>query len=666
MATTDILEWTRSREEVSSFRPGSVRGLSSVRAETWLPVSRHLLPGALFLLLALHTLTAQPYRDPEESKFTLKNLESVNSSSDDYAPFVTPDGRWFYLTSSRAGSADLYRSRAKGDGWETPEYVNDPDINSKKDEGVLNLAAPPYTQLMQLDAGPRDRTAASNAAVMTASKRPGGAGDADIYLVEISSDGATFAGLKQVPELNSQEWDSQPTVSPDGSFIIFSSTRDGGLGRKDLYIATRDSSGHYGRPVDMGSAINSGGNEVSPYISPDGRTLFFSSDGRGGFGGADIFMSQRDMFGGWSEAKNLGEKINTDNNELFFFGANRSHCYVASDRSGGRGGFDIYEGTPNIFAPGYSTLSLSIRDTVTGRGIGGHVTITERTTGRVIREGEIDSTTGAELPILSGFGYNVTVKPRGFADMTFSLADFPEGKIISPSLNVGSIPPPQPLPEPEPPAITCTFDDVTVPMFVSGYYRLNTSPSLEDLRRRQLKGNLKGQTYITDIAHDQTMYAQYKRFATQVEKIVDNCYMQSIRLYFPQYDAFLKAKNPNEYLEITVRGFADPRPIIGRYVESPVTFLDSNGHEATVRPGDSLDNFRLAGLRAYYAMEYFDNLFRKAAEKGDREYLTLLNKGIIRWRAVSGNVDDIPGLENLEVQRRVRVEFRRVPLGESP
>jgi hypothetical protein len=181
---------------------------------------------------------------------------------------------------------------------------------------------------------------------------------------------------------------------------------------------------------------------------------------------------------------------------------------------------------------------------------------------------------------------------------------------------------------------------------------------LEDLRRRQTDGDLKGETYITNVATNRKAYEDYRAMAARVGRVVDEFVEHATAEDFP---AFSEARGEDELLEITVLGYADPRPIIGTYDEKPVTFIDTEGRSHTVNPGDSLDNLKLAGLRAHYAREYIDARLRAAASStGRRAYPDLVERGLVRWRVVSGNVDDITGGDDLAEKRRIRVELKRV------
>ena len=622
------------------------------------PLFRTLVIGSLASAAPLIG-TAQP-ADPV---FAVRSLETVNSTSDDYAPFLHPDGRRLMLTSSRGGSANLYVSMRAGDDWSVPTYLQLKGVNSVVDDGALSGPFPAVAQLYPLDAELSRALDAPPLALMTSGRRSDGEGDADIYLIRVGHDGVLLAEPTPLEEINTSGWDSQPSIAPDGRFIIFTSIRSEGEGGMDLFISMREPDGGYGEGRSLGAPVNTGGEELSPHIAPDGRTLFFSSTGHDGFGGADFFRTRLRDDGTWEPPVNLGPAINTSANEVFFYGAGRERCVFASDRDDGMGGLDLYEGTPNIFAPGFSTVRWQLRDTTTRRGIGGRMRIVETSRGGVIAETTIDPEVGVEVPMLAGFDYRVELFPEGFADTTLIVDDLVADRSIDRRVTFASAPPPPPPPPPEPPPPPRDFRlvGISVPLFVSGYYRLNMPELLEDLRTRQAGGDLKGETYITNVATDRRAYEQYRAMAERVHTTVDEFITRAINEDFP---VFSERRADGESLEIIVSGYADPRPIIGTYDETAVSFLDTDGRSHTVSPGDSLDNLKLAGLRAHYAQQYLEARFRSAAATGHREYLELFDRGLIRWRVVSGNVDEITGGNNLAEKRRIRVEFKRVKRAE--
>ena len=140
--------------------------------------------------------------------------------------------------------------------------------------------------------------------------------------------------------VNSTAWDSQPCLSLDGKELFFASRRNGNA---DLYHCFRNENGHWSEPVNLGPVINTKGAEMAPFLHPDGKTLYFSSDTHTGMGGFDLFLSRRNEAGEWSEPVNLGYPINTHGDEINFIVAADGHtALISSIREGGYGGYDIY------------------------------------------------------------------------------------------------------------------------------------------------------------------------------------------------------------------------------------------------------------------------------------------------------------------------------------
>lgn len=581
---------------------------------------------------------------------SIENLAAVNSAADDYGPYITANGEWMYFTSSRKGDPDLFRSRRQPSGWGMPSLAD-----QGGPQGLFSGPVPALAALYGLGSELLSHVQPPGLGVITRPHRSGRRISTDLFEVRIAPDGSSLQLGGPIDALNSDDWESQPAVAPDGSFIIFSSTRPGGLGGKDLYIARRNAAGGFSTPENLGRRVNSSGDDIAPFIAPDGVTLFFASSGHGGFGGTDIYVAELKPSGADAPPRNLGPAINTAAHELFFFAVDRERFYFVSDRSGGAGGLDIYTGGPNIFAPGYTQLEVAVRDTVRGVDVRGSFTVVETTSGREVAAAELPGSSAASVPILHGYGYRLTVRAQGFGDTSLIIDPPGPTQTVRRVINVGS-PLPPPPPPPERPVFALDFEAVDIPLFVSGYYRLNTVELLEDLRKKQAPGGaLHGREYIADVYGDQQLFEEYRRMAQGVAKTLDRFYQRSITELFPSY---LQAKEPGEYLEITVYGYADPRPINGTYAESPVTFVDARGREVRLEGGDALDNFKLAGLRARYAVEYFDRLFRTSAGGGAAAYQQLAEQGAIRWRAVSGNIADTGGPH--AEQRRIRIEFKRV------
>jgi outer membrane protein OmpA-like peptidoglycan-associated protein/tetratricopeptide (TPR) repeat protein len=138
-------------------------------------------------------------------------------------------------------------------------------------------------------------------------------------------------------------WESQPSISADGKTLYFISDRTGGYGGYDIYRSVKTENGEWGTPINLGPTINSSGNEKSPFIHPDGKTLYFSSDGWLGLGGYDIFYSRLNDDGTWSAPVNIGYPINSPDDEVgFFVSTDGQKGYFASNKLKGVGGWDLY------------------------------------------------------------------------------------------------------------------------------------------------------------------------------------------------------------------------------------------------------------------------------------------------------------------------------------
>ena len=161
----------------------------------------------------------------------------------------------------------------------------------------------------------------------------------DLYTAIRKNDQASWQEIHSL-EINDPAWDSQPSLTLDGKELFFASRRNGNA---DLYHCYRDDNGHWSEPESLGPVINTKGTEMAPFIHPDGKTLYFSSDTHTGMGGYDLCVSRRNEQGEWSEPINLGYPINTPGDEINFIVAADGHtALISSIREGGYGGYDIY------------------------------------------------------------------------------------------------------------------------------------------------------------------------------------------------------------------------------------------------------------------------------------------------------------------------------------
>lgn len=165
----------------------------------------------------------------------------------------------------------------------------------------------------------------------------------DLYYTKFEFGG--WSDIIPIDAVNtSDNWESQPSISSDGKTLYFISDRPGGIGGYDIYTSTRDEYGTWSAPKNMGKTINSKGNEKSPFIHTDSQTLYFSSEGRPGMGGYDIYYARMDDNGVWQKPMNIGYPINSKYDDVgFFVSTDGKYGYFGSNNmSEGLGGWDFY------------------------------------------------------------------------------------------------------------------------------------------------------------------------------------------------------------------------------------------------------------------------------------------------------------------------------------
>ena len=260
--------------------------------------------------------------------------ENVNSEWDEYHPSLTGDSKEMLFTVRRPSDEnteckhckqeeDIYSSLQQSGIWQPRTKLEKP-INTGYNEGA---------QCISPD---------GNYLFFTICNAKNGYGSCDIYWSKREKNG--WSEPKNCgSKVNTRYWESQPSMSADGKTIYFTSNRPGGYGGMDIWKTEMISEGVFSDPVNLGKAINTPGDEISPFIHFDQKTLYFSSDGHLGMGGKDLFYSKIEPDGTWGKPVNLGFPINSYKDESgIFINAQGNAAYFASDRPGGYGGLDIY------------------------------------------------------------------------------------------------------------------------------------------------------------------------------------------------------------------------------------------------------------------------------------------------------------------------------------
>jgi outer membrane protein OmpA-like peptidoglycan-associated protein/Tfp pilus assembly protein PilF len=349
--TLAICEWQQDKfEEAAQHAAQYLRHEKT--NEKLLNEARLLLQNAKFAAVAI--------KNPVP--FNPQSLgEGVNTAAEEYLPSLTADGQTLIFTRMEFGDENFYASTLQNGKWSTAEALM--AINTPQNEGAEHISA--------------DGTWL----VFTACDRrgDGSLGSCDIYWSQLKNSGWTspqpFSNA-----INSSSWDAQPCISADGKSLYFSSTRPGGKGGGDLYVTHRLPGGRWSKPENLGDSINTAFKEQTPFLHPDGQTLYFASEGWPGMGNSDLFYSRRKPDGTWSKPQNLGYPINTKGQEgAMFVSLDGRKGYYAAVRPEGKGRNDIYAfDLPEFARPKPVTYArIKVRDAATGNPIPAKLELSE-------------------------------------------------------------------------------------------------------------------------------------------------------------------------------------------------------------------------------------------------------------------------------------------------
>jgi outer membrane protein OmpA-like peptidoglycan-associated protein/tetratricopeptide (TPR) repeat protein len=259
-------------------------------------------------------------------RFEPQNMgANINSSHRDYFPSITADENTMIFTvqigEGQYGQEDLYRSLKKNGEWSKAEPIN--NVNTTENEAAQSVSAD------------------GKFLVFTVCNRAGDFGSCDLYFSD-RINGRWSEPKNLGSAINTANWESQPSVSPNADAIYFTRGGARGQGDKNLMISRRNEDGSWAEPIAI-AELNTAYDDSAPCIHPDGQTLYFSSSGYPGMGGLDLYVSRLRSDGIWDKPKNLGYPINTaQNEEALAVALSGSLAFIASDRPGGFGSLDIY------------------------------------------------------------------------------------------------------------------------------------------------------------------------------------------------------------------------------------------------------------------------------------------------------------------------------------
>jgi WD40-like Beta Propeller Repeat len=467
---------------------------------------------------------------------------------------------------------------------------------------------------------------------------PEGGDDSDLYSMTIENSVLVETGFVDII-LNSNANERNPVISPDGSILVFESDRiletGEDLGEEvdeeeinyDLYFSIRSGDSSWSEPKNLGNEINTAFDEIFPSFDSEGD-LYFSSNGHTDYDNFDILRAKFDeKEKKWTSVKLFSEPINTmaDEKSCFVQGA---EITFASNRAGGCGGFDLYK---------FEFCNPVVLDvhfiSETGQYAGDLELWSEE--GDKVENIRINNSEKQTFNIGAGRDYVLKFKSDCSAavikDQSF-YAPCSDSTVIR---LVTSFYIPEEINE-------FSFDQYSMPFFVSGYFRPNTTENLEKLRLK-FQYNLIGNSDSTSFV--EYPEKKYDDFALQVDDA-----MMKISEFLQNKIQKMQSEcsSESEKLSIEVQGFTDSRPLAKKavYFGPDVINPDMGIH---ILNGERLTNENLSILRAYFTVKYLE---KKISERVD--YSKIKDK--IIWTAIGNGIDKSKNVGN-DFKRRVKISI---------
>lgn len=337
--------------------------------------------------------------------------DTVNCFAMQYFPVLTADQQELIFTRRLVGMGDddedLVVSRKDAQGrWFSPVSISK-NINSKFNEGTCTISAD------------------GRKLIFTSCTGRKGFGSCDLFeSTKVGNDWSEPVNLG--PNVNSTEWESQPSLSADGRTLYFVSDRRGGFGRRDIWFSTLDNAGLWTKAQNLGAPVNTQYEEYSPFIHVNGRTLYFASNGLVGFGGFDIYYSEKTDTG-WSIPENVGSPINDHEDQFsLFITADGKKGYYAHEEMTASGipmgklyEVQIPENKQVKFKSNY--VKGTVRDKNTGKELKARIELFDINKNAIVSMVNSDSISGEYLMVLTqGSEYALYVNKKGYLFQSLS------------------------------------------------------------------------------------------------------------------------------------------------------------------------------------------------------------------------------------------------------
>ena len=333
------------------------------------------------------------YKAEENKNLNIVNLgKQVNGKFPDYAPIINKDETIILFTSRRKGNVgkkfyndnkkyeDIYVSVKQDEEWiraskldSSNKYISS-KINSKYHDAAISYSHDEQKLFIY--------------------RRN------DVWESNLIN-GKWSDPVRLSDNINTKGHEPSVFITPDGNSLFVVSDRKGGYGGRDIWKSEKNANGNWGEVTNLGPGINTAYDEDAPYITADGNTLFYSSNGDGTIGGYDIFKAELDSSGNFSESENMGIPINSPGDDIYYTqNEDKTLAFYASSKPFGNGDMDIYRielKCPNIPNTEIRGIVVSEEDR---QPIGGRIIVTDFETAEEVGTFKVDEKTGKYLLVL--------------------------------------------------------------------------------------------------------------------------------------------------------------------------------------------------------------------------------------------------------------------------
>jgi outer membrane protein OmpA-like peptidoglycan-associated protein/tetratricopeptide (TPR) repeat protein len=350
--------------------------------------------------------------------FSPKHLGSgINTENHEYFPSLTIDGKKMIFTRRVDNDEDFYVSELKDGEWGRAIPVRG-KLNTNLNEGAQTVSQD------------------GRWLIFTGCNYPEGMGSCDLYISYLNRDGEWTEAENMGRTINSDQWESTPSLSPDKKDLYFSSNRAGGFGGKDIWVSHLLSNGKWSAPENLGPVINTKQDETCPFIHADNNTLYFNSEGHDGYGMSDIFFTVKKDEKHWATPLNLGFPINTiDDEGSLSVSSDGKTAYYASDKGNLKNKIDIYSFQLRKEVCAQKTLWVTgkVTDSISGSGLPCSVTLEDLSTQTQKASVQTDEDGTFLITLPEGKDYSLEVNRKGYLFYSdhFSISQNPTDSFFS-------------------------------------------------------------------------------------------------------------------------------------------------------------------------------------------------------------------------------------------